>query len=236
MTEIRSCECPPPITGEVMLVVRGGLVAGVSDAATAEPLAPADAAFFRSVDGLYDLIEELLDEEVAVEATYHGSLGYPLLLSADPVREAVDDEILYRVTSLEAGGGEAQAALTSARARWGRQGFHDYDLDLRRSCDCAPGLEGTVKVRVRAGEIVSRTFAPRGEPVAEEHAVAYPSVGGLFDTIQDALDRGVDALSVTYEPNLGFPETLTIDYRDALAGDEVEYEVVKLVRVDGGVE
>lgn len=231
MTLARVCECPAPTAAVV--VVREGRVAGVSDVETGEPLAPEVAAFFLSVDEIFDALAAGIAEGARVEATYDPVLGYPVHVLVDPVSSAIDDEVAYDISDLEPGAGaEVQAALDDGIRTWSAAGFSSYDLDVRRLCDCDPGLTGTVKVRVRSGQVVARTLAPKGEELALEFAEAYPTITGLFAVVQDALDRGADAIQVEFEPDLGFPEDLAIDYREGRVTDDLAFEVVKLVPVD----
>ncbi|HUP19229.1 MAG TPA: DUF6174 domain-containing protein [Gemmatimonadota bacterium] len=237
MTVQRLCECLPSVTRPVVVVVRGGEVAGVSDAETAELLLPEDAAAFPSVDGLFDLLAGFLDQGIEIQVVYDPTWGHPVQVFVDLDAMSVDDEVIFEISALEPDpDGESLAELNEAARAWSDAGFVDYDLDLRRTCDCETGRTGTVLVRVRGGAVVSRRFTPIGGPVPEEHAHVYPTVSGLFDTVLDALNRGADALEVDYDPNFGIPERVSIDYRAALDGDEVEYEVVKLLRVEVEVE
>jgi hypothetical protein len=111
--------------------------------------------------------------------------------------------------------------LARARERWEGAGVQSYDLGLERMCFCAGA--GPVRVEVRDG-VVTGVFAQGSETPLEGSAVgAYPSVGGLFDVIQDALDRDAHSLRVVYHPILGYPTEVFIDYDEHAIDEEIGY-------------
>ena len=52
-----------------------------------------------------------------------------------------------------------------------------------------------------------------------------PTLGGLFDILEQAYEREADEIEARYEATLGYPVEVDIDYREHLADDEVEYRV-----------
>ena len=58
-------------------------------------------ASFKSVDGLFDVIDAAIKldaDDIAV--SYHGVLGYPLLIDIDYNIEIIDEEIVYQTSNL----------------------------------------------------------------------------------------------------------------------------------------
>jgi hypothetical protein len=53
------------------------------------------------------------------------------------------------------------------------------------------------------------------------------TVPGLFDFIQDAIDRSAVAINVTYESS-GYPQNVSIDYDLRLADDQRGFEIQSL--------
>jgi hypothetical protein len=121
-----------------------------------------------------------------------------------------------------------RAELERNRERWAERGFPDYDLTLRRLCFCPPELVRPVVVAVRDGEIASVTFTETGEPVDPEFARFFPDVEGLFDLVQDAIDRDADSLVVDYDAALGYPAAISIDYEAGIADEELSFRVDSL--------
>ena len=118
--------------------------------------------------------------------------------------------------------------LETNRERWIGLGLLDYDLTLVRGCFCIIESIGPVTVRVRNGEIVSRTYTETGMPVPEQHAVFFPAVEGLFDVILESIESNADHMTVTYDSNTGAPAEIFIDRIEAAVDDELTITVVEL--------
>ena len=170
-----------------------------------------------------------------VEVDYDDDRGYPRSLSVDRVPDAVDDEFGYVIDELVVGRlANVRAELSVQRERWAAQRIEDYQLTFSRSCFCAPEGAGLVVVNVLEGEPVEWLYFLSGDPIAPEWQAVFPTVDGLFDFIEDAIDRGAESIEVTYDAEIGLPVAVRVDYRLALADEEVAYEVEKLLPFDSG--
>lgn len=118
--------------------------------------------------------------------------------------------------------------LGSRRATWAAIRPYAYAYTLRRSCFCAPESLGPVRVSVQGDIVVERTYADTGEPVPAHLADLFPTVEGLFALVDHALASGAHEVVVEYEPALGFPEEVWIDYRERLADDELGLSVTSI--------
>lgn len=109
----------------------------------------------------------------------------------------------------------------------GGPGPADYDIVVQRQCFCGgPEALGPVRVRVRGGAIVERTYETDGSPVPAPFAATFPAVEGLFEFIEDAIDRESDHLVVIFDPELGYPVLAFADYVLEAADEEQGYDVV----------
>lgn len=117
--------------------------------------------------------------------------------------------------------------LADARSRWADHGPPDYSMVLVRGCFCGPEALGPVTVAVVGGTVVSRTYTEDGRVVPEPFEDSFPDVEELFEVAADAVRRAyrVDA---EFDPDLGFPVRLSIDYAENVADDEIEYRVQRL--------
>lgn len=98
----RSCECLPETTGPVTIRAADGLVESRVYTATGQPVDARYAEYFPTVEGIFDLIGAAAREGAArVEAEYHPALGYPIRVFIDRQREAVDDEVTYRLSNFQ---------------------------------------------------------------------------------------------------------------------------------------
>jgi hypothetical protein len=82
---------------------------------------------------------------------------------------------------------------------------------------------GPVVVTVRNGAIESRHYTRDGAIVPAEYAELFPSVEGLFDIIETARREGAAQLDVSYDPTLGYPVRIAIDWHATHVDDEVTY-------------
>ena len=229
----RTCgECLPASALSVVVSVSGGEKT-VSLAENGEPVeAP---QLYPDVDGLFDLIEEMVLAGAEVEADYDGR-GVPRSVAVDPVPGAVDDEFGYVIEGLVIGRlADLRAELAIQRARWTAQHIKDYQLTLSRSCFCAPEGAGLVVLTVLDGQAVEWLYFLSGDPVDAAWQPVFPTVDGMFDFLEEAIDRGADAIDVTFDPVLGLPTSLHVDYRAGLADEEIGYELEKLVPILDGV-
>ena len=132
-----------------------------------------------------------------------------------------------------AGCGEPTAPrfeLAAARQRWATHGPADYQLTVRRSCECGPDALGPVTVTVRGGVATQRTYTATGAPVDAELGALFPDVPALFALVAEAQARDAAQLAVTYDPALGHPTLVSVDYRAEIADDEFVYTVSALTR------
>jgi hypothetical protein len=139
----------------------------------------------------------------------------------------VDDLAAGRLAAL-------RAELRVRRERWATRRILDYQLTLSRSCFCSPEGAGLVVLTVLEGEPVQWQYFLSGDPIAPEWRAVFPTVEGLFDFVEDAIDRGAESIEVRYDEDLGLPTTIRIDYRLAAVDEEIAYEVEKIIDLGGG--
>lgn len=134
----------------------------------------------------------------------------------DPLREPDLDSIGETAEHAE--------ALDRNRSRWEARGPRSYEYVLERLCFCPPESRGPYLVRVEDGEVAAVLDPATGEPVDPEDDRWIVSLDGLFDVIVDALERDAHELRVEYDPELGFPAEIFIDYRKQVIDEEVGFE------------
>jgi hypothetical protein len=236
LTMKRSCgECLPTSALRVTVSVLDDMktVTRADDGIPVE----APPGTYPDVPELFDLIEEMLLAGADVEAQYDSELGYPRSVAIDPVPGIVDEEFGFVVEEFRVGPHAAlRTELAAQRAKWARSGFTFYQLTLRRSCFCGPGAAGTVLVNVFDRVPLEWHYFLTGEPVSEDLQPHFPGVDGLFDFIEEAIGRGAESIVVRFDPDLGLPQEIFVDYRFAVADEEVGYDVEKVLPFDAGEE
>ncbi len=107
------------------------------------------------------------------------------------------------------------------RNLWNYRNIFNYRYTLSNSCFCLPDARGPVVIEVRNGQTTSITSVATGQPVDPQLFQQYNTIPKLFDVIQDAINRTAYSLNVRYNPRLGYPTQIDIDYSSQLADEEV---------------
>ena len=113
-------------------------------------------------------------------------------------------------------------------ARWQREGPTTYVYAVEHSCFCPIEAIGPVRVRVEGGSVASRTYAASGDTVGATFAEIFPTVEGLFDVLERAIDRDAADVQVTWDPETGAPLQLSIDYIADAVDEEEGYRIVEV--------
>lgn len=108
-------------------------------------------------------------------------------------------------------------SLSRAQARWQASGLTDYDFTFQRSCFCE--FRGPVLVTVRQGAVQSATIIATGEALTTAELARVPTVDGLFEIAAHAL-ADADRQSVRYDPVLGYPRVIDVDWIATAVDDE----------------
>ncbi len=116
-------------------------------------------------------------------------------------------------------GPSQQARLDQAIALWQSHQLVSYQFELTRNCFCVLGGQ-VILVTVENGTIKTAASEPSGAAIDAELIAYLPTIPDLFDIVQDALDRPVARLLVTYDATLGYPTRIELDYIAEAIDDE----------------
>lgn len=122
---------------------------------------------------------------------------------------------------------EADPSPNTARDRWTSNHPASYDFTMRRLCFCPAEFTNPVIVAVRNGVVESRRYESSGQPLPANYAQSFPTIDGLWEIVDDAARRNAAKLDVTYDPVLGYPTRIDIDYDTRLADEEVTIVVTR---------
>jgi len=101
------------------------------------------------------------------------------------------------------------------RELWECRGPADYDLTVTRDCFCYAGGQ-PVLVEVRNHQAMRARFVETGEAIPKDEGNLWTTVEDLF--AMTAPDHGDGyALHVTYDPDLGYPSSITLSCPPDLA-------------------
>lgn len=118
-----------------------------------------------------------------------------------------------------------QRELNRNRRQWQAQAVENYRFVARRGCYCPGEVVAPVVVEVRNGEITSLAYQETGTGVGATLSGLWPPLEGVFDIVQDAIDREAADLTVEYDPDFGFPRAIAIDYMENVIDEELAFTV-----------
>jgi uncharacterized protein DUF6174 len=95
------CFCVPSVTDPVAIVVRSGDVASITYLTTGAPVPPERFDQFLTVEELFELAGQALEEAASVTIEYDPTFGYPTRLDIDWRREIADDEGYHQAANLQ---------------------------------------------------------------------------------------------------------------------------------------
>ena len=77
-------------------------------------------------------------------------------------------------------------------------------------------------VQVRNGTVDAAFVAEDGTPAKPDMLVNWlPTIDGIFDQIQSAIDRSAYSMTIRYNETYGYPESVSIDYNRMMADEEL---------------
>lgn len=95
------CFCAPTVTAPVVLEVRGGAITGATRVDDGTPLGSEALVYYRTVDDVFALIAEAIDENAAhVDVRYDPARGYPTSVFIDRDERIADEEVRIEASAL----------------------------------------------------------------------------------------------------------------------------------------
>lgn len=119
--------------------------------------------------------------------------------------------------------GRAREELNYNLSKWQDADIHDYQFIYNRFCFCLPMQD--VVINVQADKVDSAFYKLTGEYLTADQLVELPTIVSLFNTIEDAINRGAYKLTATYDDNYGYPVDVSIDYDKNAIDEEFGFNV-----------
>ena len=119
--------------------------------------------------------------------------------------------------------GQLRSQLRTHEDVWADNGAASYSVRVELRCLCADPYE--VTLQIVDGEIESGTHVFSGDALTPQELSEQLTLPDLFAIVEDALDRRVPGVSISYDPEVGFVRHLYVDYNGAATNDDVEYLV-----------
>ena len=124
---------------------------------------------------------------------------------------------------------ETQEQLNHNRSKWTSKNIKDYQYTFNWSCFCPPEHNKAVIISVRNGVLASIKYADGSGAVDKSKYPNYRTIDGLFEFVQDAINRKAYRMTVSYDTNLGYPASASIDYDQRIADEEKSFKAEGLV-------
>lgn len=96
--------------------------------------------------------------------------------------------------------------LAEGEAKWAARGYSNYSVEMRRSCFCAPEVNGWARVEVVAGAVQRVTLLDTGEIITDTRRTYWDTVEQLFGSLRE-IEEGdwLEDIEFTLHPVLGYP-------------------------------
>jgi hypothetical protein len=120
---------------------------------------------------------------------------------------------------------EERGRLADAMARFQATAPSHYVFRYTRRCPC-DGELANPSLAVREGVIEEVWDVTTGACLDPAGYGKYYSIEGFFALVEQAIDDGVDRLSVGYHPGYGHPTAILIDPDGGLDGDELDFPLI----------
>jgi hypothetical protein len=132
------------------------------------------------------------------------------------------------------GSGAEGVRLADARNTWTEAGINSYRYTLTIGCFCPPGLRGPVEIEVIDGRTIDVRFSAGAADVNREYFDRYDTIEDLFAVIEEALAQSPDSAGIGYDNRYGFPHSISFDFEQEVADDEISYTVENFELLEAG--
>ncbi|MCC5667174.1 DUF6174 domain-containing protein [Nostoc sp. CHAB 5784] len=115
---------------------------------------------------------------------------------------------------------------------WRQKKISNYRYEFTRSCFCFPKSTEPVIIEVRNGVTTSITYKYGKNPVDTALFEKYNTIPKLFNIIRNAFIKKADNLTVQYNPTLGYPTQINIDYDKQRTDDTIFFTISNLQQIE----
>jgi hypothetical protein len=121
---------------------------------------------------------------------------------------------------------DVQSELDQNRKKWASAMASNYQFNFRWECYCSEEYVTPVNITVRENRIVAVDFVVKHRV---PFAIDYQTIEGLFDLLQEGIDKDAHSISAEYHPELGYPVKASIDYEEYTIDEELGFGIDSLL-------
>jgi hypothetical protein len=229
-----SAACPifpcedPLYSRSVDIRVENGTIASVELAYNWDDsqLLPEHIDAVKTPEDLFKEIQTAIDGNAeTVQVQYDKNYGHPMSILIDyNANDKTDPRYSYRIeTLIDLRVTESrQTELDTNLALWESHRAVDYDYFYQRSCFCMEVMRTKYEVQVRNDTVDGAFSAEDGTPAKPDMLGNWlPTIEGIFDQIQSAIDQSAYSMKIQYNDTFGYPMSVSIDYNPMMADEEL---------------
>ncbi len=123
---------------------------------------------------------------------------------------------------------DVQSKLDQNRKKWASAMASNYQFNFRWKCFCSQEYVEPVSISVRESRIVDVAFVKDDVPFAIGGIEDYRTIEGLFDLLQEGIDKNAHTISADYHSELGYPVKASIDYEEYTVDEEIGFDINSL--------
>ena len=120
------------------------------------------------------------------------------------------------------------AKVLRAGSRWDRSRITSYMYRANWQCFCVQEYVADVDVQVANGQVAGTAFVDSALGSDVPDPQRFGTVENLFFHIEDAIAREAARIDVEFDPELGYPARVFIDYDERVADEEQGFTVTSL--------
>ncbi|HEV8486774.1 MAG TPA: DUF6174 domain-containing protein [Blastocatellia bacterium] len=124
---------------------------------------------------------------------------------------------------------QTQQQLNESHKKWVSKNIKDYQFTFDWGCFCPPEHNKPVIISVRSGVLTSVKYADGSGAVDKTKYTRYRTIEGLFEFMQDAINRKAYKIEVSYDATLGYPTFASIDYNEKVSDEEMSFKAGGLI-------
>lgn len=116
--------------------------------------------------------------------------------------------------------------LESNHQKWEAQSINHYRFNVSLICFCAFRDKMPLSIEVKDGQVVSM-LDNQGQPITQfvEEFEKYNTIEKLFNIVEQTSNGGADKVTIEYNAEHGYPQSIDIDYIEEAIDDELLLEV-----------
>ncbi len=118
----------------------------------------------------------------------------------------------------------AQDQTSAALTTWQSKGFATYSFTWKSDCECIDSGR-QIRVSVANGAVTSALYLDNETPVGDDARGGLMTIEGIFAKVQDAYATNADLVDVRFDPSLGFPASVFVDYSGGIADEELSLTI-----------